>query len=208
MDSATLLVNLDPVISHLGADNLPCCLRNNRVGRFDRHVTVDAVIRYLVPHGFGHPAAFHPVTGYDARGVTLQTTRDDGTREIHGAIFITRTVDPAAPVGPITYRQLKPSVIVPVQVALPSHTRSDHNIHSFAFSLQLSRPAGHRRLVKPVRLSFHLEIKSRGYRSRSRDRRSSAHSIHHERSQGWNPYFPAEMSGGARCAQRELLCSW
>jgi len=49
MDFATLLINPDPVISHLGADNLPGCLRNNRVGRFDRHVTVDAVIGDLVP---------------------------------------------------------------------------------------------------------------------------------------------------------------
>src|ERR1700678_4270083 len=80
-----------------------------------------------------------PGAGYDARGVTLQTTRDDGTREIHGAVFITRTVDPAAPVRPITYRQLKQPVIVPVEVALSSHPRPDRNLHTFAFSLQLSR---------------------------------------------------------------------
>ena len=35
-----LLVNLDPVISHPGADNLSSCFRNNRVDSFDRHLSV------------------------------------------------------------------------------------------------------------------------------------------------------------------------
>jgi hypothetical protein len=58
----TLLVDPDPVISHLGPDNLPCCFRNNRVGRFDRHMTVDTVIRDFLPHGLRHATAFYPVT--------------------------------------------------------------------------------------------------------------------------------------------------
>ena len=47
-----LRVNLDPVISHFGLDNLPCCFRNDGVGRFDRHVAVDAIVRNFLPHGF------------------------------------------------------------------------------------------------------------------------------------------------------------
>ena len=58
-----LLVDLDPVISHLGADNLPCRFRNNRVGRLDRHMTVDTVIRDFLPHRLRHATAFYPVTG-------------------------------------------------------------------------------------------------------------------------------------------------
>src|ERR1700722_12322917 len=102
-----------------------------------------------------------PGADYDARGVTLNTTRDDGTGEIHGAVFIAWTVDPAAAVRPVAYRQFIQPVIVPVEVALPSHTRTDHNLHPFALSLKLPRPAGYRRLVEPARLGLHLEIKSR-----------------------------------------------
>ncbi len=48
-------INLDPVIAHLWPDDLARCFRSDGVGRFDRHVAVDAFSAILCPMVFAMP---------------------------------------------------------------------------------------------------------------------------------------------------------
>jgi hypothetical protein len=56
-------INLDPVIPHGRSHDRVGCLGYDYAGWFDRHVTVDAVTRYLVAHLPGYATALPLVAG-------------------------------------------------------------------------------------------------------------------------------------------------
>ena len=59
-------IDFDPVVAHFGADDRAGRLRDNHVGRFDRHVTVDAVLDDRVAEPL-RLAATRPLVALEAR---------------------------------------------------------------------------------------------------------------------------------------------
>lgn len=55
-------INFYPMVAHLGMYHLTGCLRHDHIGFLDGHMTVNAFVRNLVTHLFGHTAALPVVT--------------------------------------------------------------------------------------------------------------------------------------------------
>src|SRR5471030_2004342 len=64
-------------------------------------------------------------TRFDRGGVAFQATRSDRSGEVHRTVLEARTIDPLRAIRPVAHGQLKQSVAMPVEIALPSRTRSD-----------------------------------------------------------------------------------
>jgi hypothetical protein len=62
----TLTIDLDPVTPHGRSHNMTRRRRHNLLRFFDWHVTVDAVVSYLVTHAFELATTFHAMAGETA----------------------------------------------------------------------------------------------------------------------------------------------
>ena len=62
-------INLDPVVSNRRPHLFTGGLGHDDVSGFDRHVTIDAIGRNFMPHGFGHSAALPLMAGKASVGI-------------------------------------------------------------------------------------------------------------------------------------------
>jgi hypothetical protein len=93
--------------------------------------------------------------------MALQTTRINRPRKFRSAIQVARAVHPFPQRRPIRNRQLKQPVPFPIQIRLPSLTRSHNNVNLFRMRKLVRRPPENRRLKKSTAARRHNKAQSR-----------------------------------------------